>query len=890
MIKLEISSFDGQPARVFPLTQGRISVGGNPDCDLVIESGIVSGEHAEILVAEDETVTVVDLGSTNGTYINDEGINRGNLKAGDKIRFGNIEAVLRETQYPRKSQQAEASVFESSAISRAKLAMENQKNGLASGTSEAVTVESGVVRAAATGDIPLSDSDQAPVPRAPDTVPTGPQLEASSIEKCEPSSNAEALRQAQELANVHEQALKRMAEAVEKLSQEREQQNTELAGSRALIEKLQSDVSAADGKLASLEELQKEFEEVRVKAENESVLQSQLSDDQQVRKNLEEQLKRQAEELLGFEQRFEAQQGDSTSTEATLNELREQLQSTAAERQAVDAQLVEKSDQAQALGSEVNVLQGRLDDLTTALRDSEDKSDIKAELNKHIANAEGLKTKVAELESNAATNAQDKQSLSEQLEEARAKIEAQAVENLDSSGREAELKAQLEKIAELEGTEARHAQDKQTLSEQLEEAKATIEAQAAENRESNSRGQELEAQLEKAGAKMAKTTVELNRLSESYQNAATNLAEVTASEAALNRALCEKERELANLQTQLASTAMHVDEGAAEKLENASREISAVREELERLKAVHGDVNAAQIKLEAVRGESGRLEQELQSAQPERERMQSEWAATRQEIEAAKLAATAEHSEVLAAIKASRKELATLTESVKEAQQQEDARKQHLSKNLAKMESLQQLAKEDLSNLENEKANAANEVKEATLSVRAMELKCKNIDAQMAKQAKGLTRLERKLGRRKKLLDRLKNVARREREVEKKIAIGKEYIDSADAHTAGKKTPDVVQPWDVDRAQAERAKAIEEARMIQREIEAVKVALKARHDELAHADVRIREIEESGVSRDADLKQRSEDATRMIATLRDERDGLSGKNNNSSSDDVALSN
>ena len=123
MIKLEISPYDGQSARVFPLTQGRVSVGGNPDSDLVLDSGIISGEHAEILTAEDGTVTVVDLGSTNGTFINDEGINRGTLKSGDKVRFGNIEAVLRETQYPRKSQQAEASVFESSAISRAKLAM-----------------------------------------------------------------------------------------------------------------------------------------------------------------------------------------------------------------------------------------------------------------------------------------------------------------------------------------------------------------------------------------------------------------------------------------------------------------------------------------------------------------------------------------------------------------------------------------------------------------------------------------------------------------------------------------------------------------------------------------------------------------------------------------------
>jgi len=887
MIKLEISPYDGQPARVFPLTQGRICVGGNPDCDLVIDSGIVSGEHAEILVAEDETVTVVDLGSTNGTYINGEGINRGTLKAGDKVRFGNVDAVLRETQYPRKSQQAEASVFESSAISRAKLAMENQKKGLASGASDLVRVDSGAVRAAAAGQIPISESDQSLVPRAPDTVPAVSQPAALLPATDESRPDAEALRQAQEIVEVQELELKRITEAFEMLSRERQQQDAELAGNRAHIEKLQNELSAADGKSASMAALQQELDRVRAKAENESALQAKLSDYQESFQELEGQLNQKSEALQELQQRFEAQQIDSQSTDVALDELREKLERAVSDRRELDAQLAEKSDRAQALGSEVEMLQSRLEDLTATLRDSGDQSDFEVEINKHIASEEALKARIAELESRGEKRAQAEQSLRDQLAEAQATIEAQAVEETDSSRREAELEAQLEKIAELQAAVTGLTQEKQDLSDQLAEAQTTIEAQAVENRQFRSRDRELQAELDAAGAEMVETRAELNRLSESYQKAATNLAGVSASEAALKRALGEKERELVDLKEQLAVAANQVDEGTAEKLENASRELSAVRDELERLKVVHGDVDSALLKLEAARKESVRLEQELQSGQPERERMQKELAASRQEIETAKLAATAEHAEILAKIESSRMELATLTESVNEAQRQEDARKRQLSENLTKMESLQQLAKEDLASLETEKANAANEVKEATLSVRAMELKCKNIDAQMAKQAKGLTRLERKLGRRKKLLERLKDVARREREVEKKIEIGKKYIDVADSHTAGKKTPDVVLPWDVDRALAEREKAIEEARMIQREVEAVKVALKARQDELAQADARIRESEERGMGQNADLKQSSEDANRMIAELRGECDGLSGKNS-SASDDVTL--
>lgn len=62
-------------------------VGRNPDCDLVIQSGYPSRQHARIVV-KDEQVIVEDLGSTNGTFVNKRQIdNPVQVKPGDVIKF-----------------------------------------------------------------------------------------------------------------------------------------------------------------------------------------------------------------------------------------------------------------------------------------------------------------------------------------------------------------------------------------------------------------------------------------------------------------------------------------------------------------------------------------------------------------------------------------------------------------------------------------------------------------------------------------------------------------------------------------------------------------------------------------------------------------------------------
>lgn len=86
MAKL-IFSLDDTILNEFQLDKGLISVGRRPSNDIHIDNLAVSGEHAVIL-KRGKDFYVEDLGSTNGTQVNDEMVKSHLLQAGDLIEFG----------------------------------------------------------------------------------------------------------------------------------------------------------------------------------------------------------------------------------------------------------------------------------------------------------------------------------------------------------------------------------------------------------------------------------------------------------------------------------------------------------------------------------------------------------------------------------------------------------------------------------------------------------------------------------------------------------------------------------------------------------------------------------------------------------------------------------
>ncbi|MBI2949818.1 MAG: FHA domain-containing protein [Verrucomicrobia bacterium] len=89
------------------LKAGTNRLGRSEANDHPIHDESISGVHCEITLA-DGSASVIDLGSTNGTFLNSERIEGAALNAGDVLRLGNVEMVYQEEGPARIAHRASA--------------------------------------------------------------------------------------------------------------------------------------------------------------------------------------------------------------------------------------------------------------------------------------------------------------------------------------------------------------------------------------------------------------------------------------------------------------------------------------------------------------------------------------------------------------------------------------------------------------------------------------------------------------------------------------------------------------------------------------------------------------------------------------------------------------
>jgi len=83
-----------EDALTFRLAPGTIkTVGRAPRADFVVDAALVSRLHCR-LTAGESTVEVVDLSSTNGTFVNDKRVTNATLSSGDRLRVGRVELTI----------------------------------------------------------------------------------------------------------------------------------------------------------------------------------------------------------------------------------------------------------------------------------------------------------------------------------------------------------------------------------------------------------------------------------------------------------------------------------------------------------------------------------------------------------------------------------------------------------------------------------------------------------------------------------------------------------------------------------------------------------------------------------------------------------------------------
>ena len=82
------------PEGTFRLRAGAIkTVGRASRADFILDVALVSRVHCR-LTAGDDQLEVVDLKSTNGTFVNDKRIEKARLATGDRLRVGRVEMTV----------------------------------------------------------------------------------------------------------------------------------------------------------------------------------------------------------------------------------------------------------------------------------------------------------------------------------------------------------------------------------------------------------------------------------------------------------------------------------------------------------------------------------------------------------------------------------------------------------------------------------------------------------------------------------------------------------------------------------------------------------------------------------------------------------------------------
>lgn len=85
---------EGERLREFPISGDEFLLGRGNDCDLCLYDTTASRHHCLIRVRGDE-VTLVDLGSSNGTFLNGTRVlSQTILQTGDEIRVGACRYVV----------------------------------------------------------------------------------------------------------------------------------------------------------------------------------------------------------------------------------------------------------------------------------------------------------------------------------------------------------------------------------------------------------------------------------------------------------------------------------------------------------------------------------------------------------------------------------------------------------------------------------------------------------------------------------------------------------------------------------------------------------------------------------------------------------------------------
>lgn len=537
---------------VFDILEERLSIGRDSKNDIVIDNTYISGFHAEFVRQPDSSYELIDLKSSNGTFLNGKRIERAAVKGGDKIRFGQLDSRFRE-----RAPKGTAPVTEAKPVTSGK----NQpaKTDGRRGDTESIPARD-VGASHETGPIeptrpPLARGDNSstaafapPPPSMPISRPEQPAAPDPTL-----------LKQAEELR-----------EEVAKLKQERELLRTENKK-----EALRRDEVRA---------LEKTLEERQAQSKELDVSLGQLKAEAATIKAEVDKLTVKRREVSNLDSQLESTRNELTKAQADIATASKGLEALHKDADKARTDRLEASRQIEELRAQIRVDEERVRALTTSAQELETRS---AELTRVLADSEKSE---AEIKARQST---DLQVLDAQIRQKKAELK-----QLDSSLNSAQ-KAVQNSQAEVEAGISQLQQQKHSLEQQVAQLQGDLSERQSSLGGMDEKRSSLEAALAVLLASKQSSEAEIQSFQERRTTARQQYEAALAEQKTLEAQLADLKSGLSQTQVEAASRTAEIATANTQAEQQLQKAKEAHQAELAALAAQKEQQVAAVAKIES---------------------------------------------------------------------------------------------------------------------------------------------------------------------------------------------------------------------------------------------------------------------------------------------------
>lgn len=705
---------------VFDILEERLSIGREASNDIVINNTFISSYHAEFLRQTDGSYEIIDLKSSNGTFLNGKRVERARVKGGDRIMFGQLESRFRE-RAPKGL--APDSGSKTVAPAKGQPTREDGKKG----DTESIPAREKEETQKSTPETGHIEINKPFLPRAPSESPKPPTFTppisflpkpaTSSALLPAPAPDPAAIRQAAELRDEVEKLTRQrdVLRAENDIEQKRRdevrlleativarkkelgQTETEINGFKIELEKLRAqeqnfraEVENAKTEANKFDAKRRDLGNIESKLESTHTLVTKAEADlaiaQKSLQTLHEEAHKQRKERETTLVKLVAEEAAAQAKVAAINQLLATAQQSEAELKT------QRSAELQALEAEVTAKRASFDQITAALTQSNAKATTAGEklafLQAQVAAAEAELKKVtqlqceaqkfeAELKSKRSTELQD---LDKQLGDRHAEL---AQLDAQRGTKQDEIKAANATLAKAQ-EQLRDAESK--LAQREGEAKAIAERGThlvtvqAEVKVLEDKVTNLNHKLDD----LASTDTRLNDVTEALKAAESHKAEVVAAVAALVKERDERTRELlaatehGRAQTLLTQTLTQRREAVEKEVrlieEQQTETSQAMGKAREQLRLAEHELTEREAQIATAEQRSKNLEElattadlQFKSAQAEHKKLSELLAQAKTDLEQATVSAIEKNKEAAAAaaaVEKSSQQQLTLVEKI----------------------------------------------------------------------------------------------------------------------------------------------------------------------------------------------------------------------------------